>query len=36
MVEDSLLQNCPSYNSVSTILLLFVFGKNFSEVYLKM
>jgi len=30
MVEDSLLQNYSSYNQVSTIALLFVFGKNFA------
>jgi len=36
MVGDGLFQNYPCENYVSTIVLLFVFGKNFAEVCLKM
>jgi len=36
MVENSLLQNSPSQNSkVSTTVLLFVFGKSFANICLK-
>jgi len=35
MVENSLLLNCPSQNEVSAIVLLFVFGKSFAEICLK-
>jgi len=35
MVENSLLLNSPSQNEVSTIVLLFVFGKSFGEICLK-
>jgi len=35
MVENSLLRNSPSQNYVSTIVLLFVFGKSFAEICLK-
>jgi len=35
MVENSVLLNSPSQNEVSTIVLLFVFGKSFAEICLK-
>jgi len=35
MVENILLLNSPSQNLVSAIVLLFVFGKTFAEICLK-